>query len=125
MGTRDARVDAYIARSADFAKPILSHIRDAVHAACPAAVETIKWGHPHFEYKGILCGMASFNAHCGFGFRHAELLAETPVIKTREAMGQFGRITRLAELPKDAVLKALVRKAAQLNEAGIRELASK
>jgi len=69
--------------------------------------------------------MASFKAHCAFGFWHPEMRAEAAVTRTREAMGQFGRITRLAELPKDAVLKALVRKAAQLNETGTRELVSK
>ena len=62
MGTRDPRVDAYIARSADFAKPILTHLRDLVHAACPEVEETIKWNFPHFLYKGMLCSMASFKA---------------------------------------------------------------
>jgi hypothetical protein len=42
MGKRDPRVDAYIAKSADFAKPILTAIRDTVHAACPDVVEDMK-----------------------------------------------------------------------------------
>ena len=63
MGKRDPRVDAYIAKSADFAKPILNHIRAIVHEACPEVEETIKWSMPHFEYEGILCGMGSFKEH--------------------------------------------------------------
>ena len=66
MGSRDSRVDAYIAMAAPFARPILVHLRTAVHAGCPAVVETIKWGHPYFERKGVLCSMAAFKSHCEF-----------------------------------------------------------
>lgn len=54
MATRDKRIDAYIAKSADFAQPILSYLRDVIHAGCPEIQETIKWSFPNFEYKGIL-----------------------------------------------------------------------
>jgi hypothetical protein len=121
MGTRDKRVDAYIARAAEFAQPILSHVRELVHSACPCAHETIKWGFPHFEHHGVLCSMASFKAHCAFGFWHSEMRV---LGKTRDddnaAMGQFGRITKLSDLPKDAALKGLIRKAAMLNEKGVK-----
>jgi uncharacterized protein YdeI (YjbR/CyaY-like superfamily) len=120
VGTRDSRVDAYIERSADFAKPILAHIRDVVHGACPSVVETIKWGFPHFEHHGILCSMASFRAHCAFGFWHADMRTETEGAKARSAMGQFGRIVKLSDLPRDAVLKGLVRTAAELNASGVK-----
>src|SRR5689334_12855084 len=70
MPTTDPRVDAFIERSAEFARPILRHLRKVVHASCPQAVETIKWGMPAFMYHGILCGMASFKKHCAFGFWH-------------------------------------------------------
>ena len=121
MGARDQRVDAYITRAAEFAQPILSHLRALVHATCPEASETIKWGFPHFEYQGILCSMAAFKAHCAFAFWHGELrgLAQAPSGKDA-AMGQFGRITKLADLPKDAALKALIRKAAALNSSGVK-----
>ena len=68
MQTRDQRVDEYIAKAAEFARPILAHIRELVHKACPEARETIKWSVPHFEHQGILCNMATFKAHCAFGF---------------------------------------------------------
>ena len=54
MGSRDKRVDAYIAKSSEFARPILRQLRDIVHEACPEVEETIKWGFPHFDYKGML-----------------------------------------------------------------------
>ena len=82
-------------------------------------VETIKWGFPFFEYKGVLCSMAAFKAHCAFGFWHSEMARGVPGRAT-DAMGQFGRITRLSDLPKDAELKALVKKAAALNAAGVK-----
>ena len=98
MGTKDPRVDAYIERAQPFARPILAHLRRVVHAACPDVQETIKWGFPHFDYKGIFCAMAAFKQHCTFGFWKGSLLKERVAgmpSGSREAMGQFGRITSL------------------------------
>jgi len=121
MGRRDPRVDAYIAKSAPFARPILTHIRQAVHAGCPDVEETMKWSAPHFVYKGMLCGMASFKAHCGFGFWKASLLkAGGGGTKSDEAMGQFGRIVSVDDLPGLEQLVALVREAAALNDEGVK-----
>jgi uncharacterized protein YdeI (YjbR/CyaY-like superfamily) len=116
----DDRIDAYVARQADFARPILEHLRRAVHSACPEAEEALKWGMPHFLYKGqILAGMAAFKAHATFGFRRArEVLGETGV--EREAMGQFGRLASVADLPPDETLHELIRKAMALTDSGRR-----
>jgi uncharacterized protein YdeI (YjbR/CyaY-like superfamily) len=116
MGGRDPRVDAYIEKSAEFARPILSHLREVVHAACPQAEETIKWGFPHFTYQGTLCSMASFKSHCAFGFWKGEAVVGTGAA-AEKAMGQFGRITSLADLPPRKTLAAYVKKAKALNEA--------
>ena len=78
MGKTDPRVDQYIAKSADFAKPILTHIRKVVHAACPDVEETMKWSSPHFDYKGMMCGMAAFKGHCAFGFWKSSLVLDEP-----------------------------------------------
>lgn len=118
MGKRDPRVDAYIAKSAEFARPILEHLREVVHAACPEAEETLKWGMPHFVHHGILCHMASFKAHCAFGFyKSALLFDDTP--KQMEAMGDMGRIASLSDLPPKKELVRLVKAARKLNEEGI------
>ena len=110
MATRDPRVDAYIERSADFAKPILTHLREVVHAACPEVEETLKWNAPTFLYRGMLCGMASFKQHCAFGFwKHALVTGESD--KSEEAMGSFGRITSVRDLPSRKVLAGYVKKA--------------
>ncbi len=122
MGKKDPRLDAYIANSADFAKPILRHLRQLVHQACPAVEETIKWSMPHFVHQGNLCHMAAFKQHCAFGFWKRALLFGNntkPSDPEESAMGQFGRITSLADLPKDKVLLAHLREAVRLNEAGI------
>ena len=74
MGTRDARMDAYIEKSADFAQPILRHLREVAHEACPDVVEAMKWSSPHFEYRGMLCNMAAFKQHCAFGFWKGSLV---------------------------------------------------
>jgi uncharacterized protein YdeI (YjbR/CyaY-like superfamily) len=118
MPKRDPRVDAYIAKSAPFAKPILIHLREAVHDACPECVETIKWSFPHFMYCGILCSMAAFKQHCAFGFWKGAQVVDKNTDKSDEAMGQFGRITRLADLPPKKTLQALIKKAMKRNESG-------
>src|SRR5262245_49907234 len=124
MPVKDPRVDAYIARSKPFARPILRRLRAVIHAGCPQVQETLKWGFPHFVHHGILCSMASFKAHCAFGFWKEKLLRKThPELRTpaaHEAMGQFGRITRLADLPDDATLRGYVRAAAALNASGVK-----
>lgn len=119
MPTTDPRVDAYIAKAAAFARPILVELRARVHAACPDVVETVKWGTPAFEHHGPLAGMAGFKAHCAFGFwKHALLLPGEP--RNDMAWGSFGRILSLDDLPPKAAFRALVRKAMQLNEQGVK-----
>jgi uncharacterized protein YdeI (YjbR/CyaY-like superfamily) len=121
MGTKDPRVDAYIEKSADFAKPILLHLRELVHTACPEVEETMKWSFPHFDYKGVLCSMASFKAHCAFGFWKGELLSETMGDnQSREAMGHLGRISGLSDLPKDRQMIKYIKEAVKLNDAGVK-----
>lgn len=120
MPTLDPRVDAYIAKSAPFAQPILAHLRQVIHDACPEVEETIKWGMPCFTYRGMLCNMAAFKAHCSFGFWKGELLVAQEDDKGREAMGQFGRIASLEDLPPKRKLAGYVKKAMALNEDGIK-----
>jgi uncharacterized protein YdeI (YjbR/CyaY-like superfamily) len=118
MGNRDPRIDAYIEKSADFAQPILRHVREVVHAACPDVEETMKWSFPHFDYKGIMVSMAAFKAHCTLGFWHAnEVLGPGA---EEGAMGQFGRITSMKDLPSKKVLTGYVKKAMALKDAGVK-----
>lgn len=117
MGSRDPRVDAYIAKSREFARPILTHIRDVVHAACPEVEEAMKWSMPHFMYHGMLCGMAAFREHCSLGFWKAALLMKEDA-RSRDAMGQFGCIRSVDDLPSRTTLTRYVKAAMRLNETG-------
>ena len=115
--TRDPRVDAYIAQAAPFAQPLLAALRDGVHAAHPGIGESIKWRMPFFTYGGhLLANMAAFKAHATFGFWQGDQV--TGSAGTGEAMGQFGRLTCMADLPGKAQLKSMVRQAIALIEAG-------
>ena len=109
--TRDPRVDAYIAGAQPFARPILTHLRAVIHTACPGAVETIKWSRPFFEHKGrMFAALGSFKAHASLIlWRMGESGGITS--RDREGMGQFGKITSLADLPADAEVIAAVRDA--------------
>ena len=120
MATTDPFVDEYIEKSKDFAKPILNHLRSLVHAACPDVVETKKWSFPHFDYKGMMCSMASFNEHCAFNFWKQKLLDESAFPTEETAMGSFGRIRSIADLPDDATMKKLIHDAMKLNDDGVK-----
>jgi uncharacterized protein YdeI (YjbR/CyaY-like superfamily) len=125
MATTDPRIDAYIQKSAEFARPILEHIRKLVHKAYPAVEETVKWGMPFFQNNGaILCNMAAFKEHCAFGFWNAPLMKDPEgilQIRDKSAMGHLDRITSKKDLPSDKVLTAYIREAAALNEAGVKK----
>lgn len=111
--TRDPRFDAYIAKAAPFARPILEKVRERVHAAAPEAEEAMKWSAPGFTVDGkILLMMAAFKAHAALNFwRGQEIGDGNP---KAGAMGQFGRLTSVDDLPPDTELDALIRKAAAL-----------
>ena len=114
MPTTDPRVDAYIAKAAPFAQPILTHLRALVHRALPDCEEGIKWGMPHFMVGGKnVAGMSAFKAHCAF------IVHGDGRQSDNDGMGAYGKIASLDELPSDAALEARVKEAAQrIAEAG-------
>jgi len=125
MPTVDPRIDSYIECSADFAKPVLKHIRKLVHKAAPDIKETMKWSFPHFDQKGTVCSMAAFKEHCAFGFWKQTLLESNAFPAEKTAMGSFGRITSVKDLPDDKTMLKLIRDAVELNENGVKVPRSK
>ncbi|MDN3581272.1 YdeI/OmpD-associated family protein [Mucilaginibacter flavus] len=120
MEQYDPRVDAFIERSADFAKPILEYLRELVHETSPLLTESIKWGFPFFDYKGVVCQMAAFKEHCSFGFWKVSLLNDPQNVLMRGdgGAGNFGRITKIEDLPSKEILQDFIRQAIALNESG-------
>jgi hypothetical protein len=116
MGKTDPRVDAYIKQAQPFAQPILRHIRKVVHTAVPDVQETMKWSTPHFDYKGIFCGMSAFKAHVGFGFWKSGLMKDMLPGSGLSAAGQFGKIESIDDLPPDRELTRIIRFAKKLND---------
>ncbi len=110
---RDPRVDAYIARAQPFARPILDHVRNRVHALLPDAEETTKWSAPAYTIGGkIVLIMAAFKAHAALNFWRGQELRGNAA--DPDGMGQFGKLTSVDDLPPDEELDALIRKAAEL-----------
>jgi len=111
---RDPRIDAYLVRAAPFAQPVLAHLRELVHSAVPDCEEAVKWGMPHFVYRGKnVAGMAAFKAHCAFTIHGEGRQGDG------EGMGSFGKIAALADLPPDEVLVARLRDAvSRIDEGG-------
>jgi uncharacterized protein YdeI (YjbR/CyaY-like superfamily) len=124
MANKSISITSYINKSAAFAQPILSHLRELVHNTCPQVEEKIKWGFPHFDYKGeMMCSMAAFKQHASFGFWKAAIMKDPELLATAQsevAMGHIGRITSLNDLPSDKKLVAWIKDAMELNENGIK-----
>lgn len=118
MPAHDPRIDAYIAKSAPFARPILEHLRAVVREACPGAEETLKWSSPHFTHDGkILAGMAAFKQHAAFAVPMLDD-SDGDASRRNEAMGHYGRITALSDLPARRTLVSQLKKAMQAIDAG-------
>lgn len=124
MVIKEKKIDTYISKSADFAKPILIHIRQLVHKTCPDVEEKMKWSFPHFDYKNeMMCSMAAFKQHATFGFWKAALMKDPTLIenaRSETAMGHLGRITALKDLPSDKKITAWIKEAMQLTDKGIK-----
>ncbi|MCF0053945.1 YdeI/OmpD-associated family protein [Dyadobacter sp. LJ53] len=120
----DSRIDTYILKSADFAIPILTYLRDLVHIYCPEATETMKWSFPHFEYKGsILCNMASFKQHCSLGFWHGSRLSDPNnalALGEKASMGHLGKIRKIDDLPDESILGDFIIQSMQQIDAGVK-----
>lgn len=124
MSKKDPRIDAYIEKSKDFAKPILLHVRELIHKAVPEAEETMKWSMPHFDYLGeMMCSMASFKEHIAVSFWKGSIMNDSDKILDvgrEQAMGHFGRITNIKDLPSDKIMIKYIKEAARLNKEGIK-----
>lgn len=120
MPNKSKEVDAYIAKSPEFARPILTQIRAAFHQGCPNLEEKIKWSVPSFEYKGMMGGMAAFKHYVTFGFWKQSLMKDPNKIFEKDRPMASGRLTSTADLPPAKVLVAYVKEAAALNENGVK-----
>ena len=122
MAKKEKAIDAYIAKSAGFAKPILIHIRKLVHKACPDTEEKMRWSFPHFDYKGeMMCSMAAFKQHAVISFRKAALMTDPSLLenaRSEVAMGHLGRVTSLKDMPSDKKLTGYIKEAMKLNQPG-------
>ncbi|QQS40281.1 MAG: YdeI/OmpD-associated family protein [Acidobacteriota bacterium] len=114
-------VDEYIAKSEDFAKPILAKLRKVVHDACPDVEEKIRWSFPHFDHKGMMLSMAAFKNHCAFTFSKQSIMDDPEGLfsDSGEAMGSLGKIESIKDLPSEKVLKKYIKEAVRLNDEGI------
>lgn len=122
MRNRSRAVDAYIAKAAPFARPILETIRDHFHKACPDIEETTKWGYPHFQYKGIVGSMAAFRKHASFGFWKGQLMDDPHgLFKGVGSTSMAGmKIESVSQLPSEKVMLQYIRQAVALNEEGVK-----
>jgi uncharacterized protein YdeI (YjbR/CyaY-like superfamily) len=124
QGRFNPQFDEYQEAASDFAKPIMAHVRKLVHKQCPEVVEEIKWGVPHFDYKGeMLCIFAAYRNHCSFSFWKESLMSDArlkanPDLKAAKRF--MGKLASLSDLPSDIELIAFVQEAMALNDKGVK-----
>lgn len=123
MEKYSTKVDEYIEKSLDFAKPILNHLRETIHEVCPDVEEAIKWKFPTFMYKGkILCSITSFKQYCSLGFwlhQDMKTLKELETTAEKSSMFSLGRITRMEDLLPKPQLKKAIKEAMELTDMGV------
>lgn len=124
LANTDAKVTEYIENSAEFARPILTHLREQIHEHCPDVVESIKWGIPHFDYKSdFMCVLAAAGKHCSLTFIKSEFMTDPRFAggkKVKAGERFMSRITSLSDLPSDGELAGFVREAMDLNDRGVK-----
>ncbi|MEO6994300.1 MAG: YdeI/OmpD-associated family protein [Lacunisphaera sp.] len=124
MTQQNQKVDEYIAKSPEFARPILVHLRELLHRTCPKLTEKIKWRIPHFDYAGeMMCIAASYKSHCSFTFWKGSIMKDERLKKNPSlpaAKRYLGKLTAQSDLPPDAELEAFIKEAMVLNEKGIK-----
>ncbi len=125
MSLLDSRIDDYINKAADFAQPILKHLRKVVNTACPDVKEAMKWSFPNFEYNGtILCSMAAFKQHCSFGFWLGSQMSDPEnllqKVGEKTSMGSLGQIKSIKDLPHQEGLIKYIKEAMTMNEKGVK-----
>lgn len=129
MSNFNPKVDQYIEKAADFAKPIMEYLRQIVHDTCPEVTEVIKWGIPHFDYKGdMMCILASYKHHCSFSLHKAELMSDAKLVESVKAgrkMGYMDKLKTIADLPPRKVLVSYIKEAMALNENGSKKVRPK
>ena len=111
-------IDNYIQSAPEFSQSILLHFRKLVHHSIPDIEEKIKWGFPHFIYKKeVICSMAAFSKHCAFSFPKATIMKDKTLLEkaqTEEAMGHFGKIKTIEDLPSDSKIKSYLNESVSL-----------
>jgi uncharacterized protein YdeI (YjbR/CyaY-like superfamily) len=124
MSKFNPKVDAYIMDAADFAKPILEHLRQIIHENCPEVEEKIKWSFPHFDYLGqMMCSFAAFKHHCAFNLWKASLMSDPRLMenaKTENSMGHMKKIFSIEDLPKPSILAGYITESMELTSKGIK-----
>lgn len=125
MKRYNPKVDDYISEAADIAKPILNYLREIIHNTCPEVEEVVKWGIPHFDYKGdMMCILAAYKHHCSFSLFKAELMSDAKIkesVRAGKKMGYMDKIKTLSDLPSKNVLAAYIKEAMALNESGTKK----
>jgi uncharacterized protein YdeI (YjbR/CyaY-like superfamily) len=79
----------------------------------PSVEEAMKWSMPAYLADGkILLITSAFKGHAALNFWRGQEIGDGEA--KAGAMGQFGRLTSLEDLPSDAELDVLIRQAAEV-----------
>mgnify|MGYP000850261229 CR=1 FL=1 len=124
MSIRSKEVTDYINKAAAFAQPILKHWRKRVFEASDDIEESLKYGTPHYHYKGdYMLAMAAYSKHCSFTFFKSDFMSDDRLKQNKQhkPIDRFlGKISSLEELPTDKEFDKFLKEAIRLNEQGLK-----
>ena len=125
---RNPKIDSYIDSAPEFAAPIIVHLRELAHRAFPKIEETIKWGMPHFEHKGLVFGIAAHKNYASVTFHKSNQLTDKHKIFNmvgKSEMGALGKIKTLDDLPSDEILMEYILESIEVNKKGVKPKVAK
>lgn len=112
--TTKEKIDAYIAKAADWRGDLIKEIRRTVMASVPGMEEDWKWNSPFWCYNGMVCSASAFKNHVRLTFLNGAVLDDPAGFFNDGLDAKNSRAVSFRkgdELDK-AALKAMVVKAA-------------
>ena len=101
-----APIDGFFAKQPAHLRPILEELRTLIEEAAPEAESSIKWGMPFYTLGGsMLCALGGHKAHVNLILSGPPGTYADPdgLLSAETKTGRHLKLTKLEELPREAV----------------------
>ena len=113
----DIGTEKMLSGKTDSIKELFFTLRQVIVEVDDSIVESIKWGMPHFDYEGIMCGVGAFKNHVSIWFHKGDKMSNNLNLFNAETdtkkLGQI-KFFQLADIDTKGI-QAYVREAIKIN----------